>query len=102
MKKHIQSLENKISNKDEELISFLPYLIAFPLEKTLFEEHYWTKINLLKDTLLNYLKFLGLLTASEFFNSPYKDKNIIASFTRIFPILLLVLGMLLLEKLCSF
>ena len=36
-KKHIQSLENKISNKDEELISFLPYLIAFPLEKTLLK-----------------------------------------------------------------
>mgnify|MGYP001301658606 CR=1 FL=1 len=79
-KKHIQSLENKISKEDEELISFLPYLIAFPLEKTLSEEHAWTKINLLKDTLLNYLKFLGLLTASEFFNSPFKDKNIIASF----------------------
>ena len=79
-KKYFESSETKISKEDEELISFLPYLIAFPLEKTLSEEHAWTKINLLKDTLLNYLKFLGLLTASEFFNSPFKDKNIIASF----------------------
>ena len=72
--------EDLISQKDKILISFLPYLIAFPLEKTLEEEHAWTKINLLKDTLLNYLKFLGLITASEFFNSPLKDKNIISSF----------------------
>ena len=79
-KKYFELSKTKISKEDEELISFLPYLIAFPLEKTLIEEHAWTKINLLKDTLLNYLKFLGLLTASEFFNSPFKDKNIIASF----------------------
>ena len=72
--------EDLISQKDKKLISFLPYLIAFPLQKTLEEEHAWTKINLLKDTLLNYLKFLGLITASEFINSPFKDKNIISSF----------------------
>jgi tetratricopeptide (TPR) repeat protein len=72
--------EELIKQEDKDLISFLPYLIAYPLEKTLKEEHAWTKINLLKDTLLNYLKFLGLITASEFFNSPLKDKNIISSF----------------------
>ncbi|MAW84520.1 MAG: hypothetical protein CL832_09035 [Crocinitomicaceae bacterium] len=72
--------EELIKHEDKDLISFLPYLIAYPFEKTLKEEHTWTKVNLLKDTLLNYLKFLGLITASEFFNSPLKDKNIISSF----------------------
>ena len=70
----------KISEEEKQLIASLPYLIAYPLENTLLEEHPWTKVNLLKDTLLNYLKFLGLLAASEFFNSPFKDKNIISSF----------------------
>ena len=79
-KKPFENIEVKIQKEDEEIISFLPYIIAYPLEKTITEEHAWTKINLLKDTLLNYLKFLGLITASEFFNSPFKDKNIIASF----------------------
>ena len=79
-KKSFENIEVKIQKEDEEIISFLPYIIAYPLEKTITEEHTWTKINLLKDTLLNYLKFLGLITASEFFNSPFKDKNIIASF----------------------
>lgn len=79
-KKSFENIDVKIQKEDEEIISFLPYIIAYPLEKTITEEHAWTKINLLKDTLLNYLKFLGLITASEFFNSPFKDKNIIASF----------------------
>ena len=72
--------KSTISEEEREITSFLPYLIAFPLERTLKEKHAWTKVNLLKDTLLNYLKFMGLITASEFFNSPFKDKNIIASF----------------------
>ena len=58
--------EELIKQEDKDLISFLPYLIAYPLEKTLKEEHAWTKVNLLKDTLLNYLKFLGLITAFSF------------------------------------
>ncbi|MDC3308989.1 tetratricopeptide repeat protein [Crocinitomicaceae bacterium] len=76
----VELSESSISDEENELIASLPYLIAYPLENTLNEDHAWTKINLLKDTLLNYLKFLGLLSASEFFNSPFKDKNIISSF----------------------
>ena len=76
----IELPESSISDEENELIASLPYLIAYPLQNTLKEDHAWTKINLLKDTLLNYLKFLGLLSASEFFNSPFKDKNIISSF----------------------
>ena len=69
------------ANEDElALLQNLPYVIAYPLKKTLEEKHAWTKINLFKDTFLNYLKYLGLLSASEFFNSPFKDKRMVALF----------------------
>ena len=68
-------------NEDElALLQNLPYVIAYPLKRTLEEKHAWTKINLFKDTFLNYLKYLGLLSASEFFNSPFKDKRMVALF----------------------
>ncbi len=69
-----------LSQKDLDLIASLPYVIAYPLKRTLLEKHEWTKINLLKDTFQNYLKYLGLLSASEFFNSELKDKGMIALF----------------------
>jgi hypothetical protein len=68
------------SEEETSLINNLPYVIAYPLQKTLKEKHAWTKINLLKDTFLNYLKYLGLITASEFFNSSLKDKKMVALF----------------------
>ena len=69
-----------LSQEEEHLISNLPYVIAYPLKRALTEKHPWTKINLLKDTFLNYLKYLGLITASEFFNSDLKDKKMVALF----------------------
>jgi tetratricopeptide (TPR) repeat protein len=69
-----------LSEVDDNLIKSLPYLIAYPLKQTLIEKHPWTKINLLKDTFLNYLKYLALISASEFFNSSLKDKNMVALF----------------------
>ena len=69
-----------LSEEDELLISNLPYVIAYPLKRTLIEKHAWTKINLLKDTFLNFLKYLGLIAASEFFNSNLKDKKMVALF----------------------
>ena len=70
----------ELSEEDELLVSNLPYLIAYPLKRALLEKHAWTKINLLKDTFLNYIKYLGLIAASEFFNSPLKDKKMVALF----------------------
>jgi tetratricopeptide (TPR) repeat protein len=64
----------------DSLLANLPYVIAYPLQKTLSEKHSGTKINLLKDTFLNYLKYIGLLAASEFFTSPYKDKRMVSLF----------------------
>ncbi len=69
-----------LSHEDLVLIASLPYLIAYPLQQTLLEKHPWTKINLFKDTFLNYLKYLGLLSASEFFNSDIKDKGMVLLF----------------------
>ena len=69
-----------LSPEELELIKSLPYVIAYPLKRTLLEKHPWTKVNLLKDTFLNYLKYLGLLSASEFFNSDIKDKGMVALF----------------------
>ena len=69
-----------VSEADEQLISTLPYVIAYPFKRALAEKHAWTRVNLLKDTFLNYLKYLGLLAASEFFHSPLKDKKMVALF----------------------
>ncbi len=68
--------------EDEQLLARLPYVIACPLKATLLEENGWTRINLLKDTLLNYLKFLGLLSASEFFNGSNNSRNVVDAFHR--------------------
>ena len=74
------SAASNLNEEDMALLQNLPYVIAYPLKKTLEEKHAWTKINLFKDTFLNYLKYLGLLSASEFFNSPFKDKRMVALF----------------------
>jgi tetratricopeptide (TPR) repeat protein len=71
---------SSISETDEQLIATLPYVIAYPLKRALTEKHAWTRVNLLKDTFLNYLKYLGLVSASEFFHSPLKDKKMVALF----------------------
>jgi tetratricopeptide (TPR) repeat protein len=68
------------TEQEQNLLDSLPYVIAYPLQKTLEQTHYWTKLNLFKDTFLNYLKYLGLITASEFFNSDFKNRNMISLF----------------------
>jgi hypothetical protein len=78
LEEKLDSIE--LSSEDLELINSLPYVIAYPLKQTLLEKHAWSKINLFKDTFLNYLKYLGLLSASEFFNSDLKDKKMVALF----------------------
>ena len=79
-KKSLTNTAIQLSPEDLALINSLPYVISYPLKRTLLESHPWTKINLLKDTFLNYLKYLGLLSASEFFNSDIKDKGMVALF----------------------
>jgi tetratricopeptide (TPR) repeat protein len=72
--------KSDFSEQEQRLLDTLPYLIAYPLKRTLLENHQWTKLNFFKDTFLNYLKYLGLIVASEFFNSDLKNKNMVALF----------------------
>jgi len=74
------SQQFNFTEQEQNLLDSLPYVIAYPLQKTLEQSHYWTKLNLFKDTFLNYLKYLGLITASEFFNSDFKNRNMISLF----------------------
>ena len=76
----IESNESIISPEDNELLEKLPYVIAYPLQQTLLEKNAPQRLNYLRDTFLNYLKYLGLLTASEFFNSPFKERKIVNLF----------------------
>ena len=78
--KELENNSSKLSPEDIDLISSLPYVIAYPLQQTLLEKHPPQRINLFKDTFLNYLKYLGLLSASEFFNSDIKDKGMVLLF----------------------
>ena len=78
--KDLASNSSQLSPEDIDLIASLPYVIAYPLQQTLLEKHPPQRINLFKDTFLNYLKYLGLLSASEFFNSDIKDKGMVLLF----------------------
>jgi tetratricopeptide (TPR) repeat protein len=69
-----------INTEDKELLLKLPYVIAYPLQQTLLEKNAPQRLNYFRDTFLNYLKYLGLLTASEFFNSPFKERKIVDLF----------------------
>lgn len=68
---------SSISEEDEQLISSLPYVIAYPLKQTFLEKNPVKRIYLFNYTFLNYLKYLGLLSASEFFNSSIKDRSMV-------------------------
>lgn len=63
--------QSNISEEDQQLISKLPYLVAFPLKETLNQSDYEKRLHRLGYTFLNYLKFLALVSASEFFNADY-------------------------------
>lgn len=76
----LSEVVDSLSQEDIALIASLPYVIAYPLQQTLLEKHTPQRINLFKDTFLNYLKYLGLLSASEFFNSDIKDKGMVLLF----------------------
>ena len=71
---------SNISEEDQQLISKLPYIIAFPLKETLNQNDYEKRLRRLEYTFLNYLKFLALISVSEFFNADYKNKKIVDLF----------------------
>lgn len=65
-----------LDQNDEKIVNRYPYLIALPYERTLLEKDGYRRLHLLKETFLNYLKYLALVTASEYFSSDLKIKEI--------------------------
>jgi hypothetical protein len=65
---------------DSKIIETYPYFLAHPYKRALEEEDDFKRLHLLKEVFLNYLKYLGLLTASEYFNSDLKIGDINRAF----------------------
>ena len=82
----ILELTNEISysrlfdKADTDIIETYPYFLAHPYKRALEEEDGFKRLHLLKEVFLNYLKYLGLLTASEYFNSNLKIGEINRAF----------------------
>ena len=77
----LQLDEKELIDKNDELIIHqFPYVLAYPYQRALLEQEPYKKIQLLKETFLNYLKYLGLLVASEYFNSAIKDRKLNTNF----------------------
>lgn len=75
-----QSTEQLIDKEDQKIIDTYPYFLAHTYHRALTETESFKRIHLLKETFLNYLKYLGLVTASEYFSSDLKVKDINRNF----------------------
>ena len=75
-----QLKEQLIDKEDQKIIDTYPYFLAHPYHRALTENEPFKRIHLLKETFLNYLKYLGLVTASEYFSSHLKVKDINRNF----------------------
>lgn len=75
-----QSIEQLVDKEDQKIIDTYPYFLAHPYHRALTETEPFKRIHLLKETFLNYLKYLGLVTASEYFSSDLKVKDINRNF----------------------
>lgn len=65
---------------DSKIIETYPYFLAHPYKRLLENDDSFNRLHLLKEVFLNYLKYLGLLTASEYFNSDLKIGEINRAF----------------------
>ena len=72
--------ESIISIQDNELLQKLPYVIAYPLKETLLQNDYEKRLHRFGYTFINFLKYLGLISISEFFNSDLKNRRIVDLF----------------------
>lgn len=75
-----QTLSMERNEIDIKIIESYPYFLAHPFKRALDEEDSFKRLHLLKEVFLNYLKYLGLLTASEYFNSNLKIGEINRAF----------------------
>lgn len=71
---------NKWDEWDNKIIETFPYFLAHPYKRALEEGDSFKRLHLLKEVFLNYLKYIGLLTASEYFNSALKIGDINRAF----------------------
>ena len=69
-----------LDEHDTLIIETYPYFLAHPYKRALEEVDSFKRLHLLKEVFLNYLKYLGLLTASEYFNSNLKIGEINRAF----------------------
>ena len=81
----LDSIEIKLSScplddYDTMIIDTYPYFLAHPYKRAFEEEDSFKRLHLLKEVFLNYLKYLGLLTASDYFNSDLKIGEINRAF----------------------
>jgi hypothetical protein len=74
------SITYLIDEADKRILNTYPYFLAHPYKRAIEEEDHFKRLHLLKEVFLNYLKYLGLLTASEYFNSNLKIGDINRSF----------------------
>ena len=74
------SSQSSLDELDTKIIETYPYFIAHPYKRAMEERDSFKKLHLLKETFLNYLKYIGLLTASEYFNSNLKIGDINRAF----------------------
>jgi hypothetical protein len=75
-----QSSSIPVDEHDTRIIETYPYFLAHPYKRALNEDDSFKRLHLLKEVFLNYLKYLGLLTASEYFNSDLKIGDINRAF----------------------
>ena len=75
-----QSSSISSDEHDTRIIETYPYFLAHPYKRALEEVDSFKRLHLLKEVFLNYLKYLGLLTASEYFNSNLKIGEINRAF----------------------
>jgi hypothetical protein len=66
-------LSGQLTETEIALLQNLPYLIAYPLQDTFQQSDYEKKLHRLAYTFNNFLKYLGLISISEFFHSDFKQ-----------------------------
>lgn len=70
----------EMDDADRKIIETYPYFLAHPYKRAMEEADSFKRLHLLKEVFLNYLKYLGLITASEYFNSDLKIGDINRAF----------------------
>lgn len=71
-----------ITPEEQYIIDHYPYVIAYQFKQMLVEQEPRIKLNQFKDTFYNYLKYIGLMTASELLFSELKSRDLVREFRK--------------------